>query len=209
MVAEAAAAAAEILKESGVESFRLDAEILLAHVLGCSRLQIIAYPEAELTGRQAAEFDSLVRRRAGRCPLAYLVGCREFYGMRISVREGVLVPRPETELLVEQVVARMRGRRALVADVGTGSGAVAVAVAASLPDAAVYATDISADALEVAGRNVANHHLADRVKLARGDLTEPLKCAGVRFDAVVSNPPYVPSGQIPSLEPEVSQWEPR
>lgn len=209
MVAEAVNSAAQILEKSGVETPRLDAELLLAHVLNCSRLDLIAHPEREMSEDEARRYNFLVGKRALRLPLAYLLGYREFYGMRITVSEAVLVPRPETELLVEQTIRRIGPGPVLVAEIGVGSGAVAVALAAGIPEAVVYGTDISAAALQVARLNVANHHLAERVKLLEGDLAKPLEAAGLRFDAVVSNPPYIPSLKIAGLQPEVSRWEPR
>lgn len=198
--------AIDLLRASGIDTPQLDAEILLAHALSRTRLDVIAHPELELPESQYGAFCAMLDRRAQRCPLAYLTGRREFYGLDLEIAEGVLVPRPETELLVEEVIRRVGRRSARIADVGVGSGAIAAALAASLPKAEVLATEISPAALEVAGRNVAKHHLTDRVKLVEGDLLEPLDGT---FDAVVSNPPYVPSGDIPHLQPEVATWEPR
>lgn len=209
MVADAVKSAAAILEKAGVETPRLDAEILLAFTLNCSRLDIIAHPERRISKDESRRYAALVEKRAFRCPLAYLVGCREFHGLQIRVSPDVLVPRPETELLVEQTIRRIGPGPALIADVGTGSGAIAVALAANLPEAVVFGTDISAAALKVARLNVDNHHLAERVRLLEGDLAEPLAAAGLRFDAVVSNPPYIPGSEIAHLQPEVSRWEPR
>ena len=199
--------AIDVLRASGVETPHLDAQLLLAHAVGRSRLDLIAHPELELFESQDRIFRAMLDERSRRCPLAYLVGYREFYGLRIEVSRSVLVPRPETELLVEETIRRVGTGPVRIADIGTGSGAVAVALAANLPDAEIYGVDISSTALEVAGHNVAKHHLSGRVRLLEGSLCEPL--AGIEFDAVVSNPPYIPADQIESLQPEVAKWEPR
>lgn len=206
ILGDALADAIPLLRASRVENPQLEAEVLLAHVLDRPRLDVIAHPELELSESQDREFQAMIRKSAERCPLAYLIGYREFYGLRIEVSEAVLVPRQETEVLVEEVVRRVGPGRVRVADVGVGTGAIAVALAVSLPNAEVCGTDISVQALEVARRNVAKHQVSDRVELVEGDLVEPLQG---RFDAIVSNPPYIPSDEIAKLQPEVSRWEPR
>jgi release factor glutamine methyltransferase len=198
--------AAESLRASGVDSPQLDAEVMLARVLGRIRLDVITHPEIELSEAQERAFRAMAEKRSQRYPLAYLLGYREFYGLRIEVEEGVLVPRQETEVLVEEVVRRVGRRPVRIADVGVGSGAIAVALAVALPEAHIVGAEISPAALQVARRNVANHHLTDRVTLVEGDLLEPLQG---QFDAVVSNPPYIPSDDIAGLQPEVAKWEPR
>jgi len=198
--------AARRLAEAGVETPLLDAQLLLAHVLHCSRLDLIAHPERSLTEAELREFNVVLGRRSAREPLAYILGHKEFYGLEIDVAPGVLIPRPETELLVEECTRRLTRSSPVIADIGTGSGAVAVALAASIPSAAVYATELSPAALEVARRNVEKHDLSGRVTLVRGDLVEPL--AGMSFDAIVSNPPYIPTGEIESLQPEIRLHEP-
>jgi len=197
------------LREAGVDTPLLDAQLLLARVLGCGRLDLIAHPESELTEPQLHAYTSLVDQRAARVPLAYILGTREFFGLEIEVRPGVLVPRPETELLVEECLKRVRAERPTIADIGAGSGAIAVAVAVRMPSATVYATDLSPIALEVSRANAERHGVADRVKLLAGDLVEPLRELAGEFDAILSNPPYIPSGDISALEPEVSVHEPR
>lgn len=188
----------------------LDAQLLMARVLRCSRLDVIAHPERELAEARASDYSALVEKRAERYPLAYILGVKEFYGIELDVAPGVLVPRPETEVLVEECLKRLRDiAEPRIADVGAGSGAIAVALALNLPSASVYATEISSAALEVARANVRKHDVAGRVSVLEGDLLEPLVGAGVRFDAIVSNPPYIPSGEIDALQPEVSRFEPR
>lgn len=211
---EEVTSAARLLSDAGVETPLLDAQLLAAHVLDSSRLDIIAHPERLLTEREAEDYRLLTEKRASRYPLAYLLGRREFHGIDIEVAAGVLVPRPETEVLVEQCVGRLdrqdtRGDGLTVADIGAGSGAIAVALGKELPSARVYATEVSPIALKVARANVQKQNLSTRVTVFEGDLLDPLLGLGVVFDAIVSNPPYIPSGDIESLQPEVSRFEPR
>ncbi len=181
----------------------------MARALGRPRLYVIAHPEHLLSEEERSRFEAMVQRRVERCPLAYITGDGEFYGLTLEVRPGVLVPRQETEILVEQCIQRVGREDVVIADIGVGSGAIAVAVAAKLPKARVYGTEVSPIALEVARANVAKHALADRVALVYGDLCEPLVESGLKFDAVLSNPPYIPSSEIDTLQPEVRDYEPR
>ncbi|NJN66605.1 MAG: peptide chain release factor N(5)-glutamine methyltransferase [Chloroflexaceae bacterium] len=178
---------------------RLDAEILLAQVAGWSRARLLAEHRTVLAPAQAESFAHLVARRANLEPVAYLVGHREFYGLEMVVDPRVLVPRPETELLVDLALAAIAAMPPspplLVADIGTGSGAIAIALAVHAPSCHLYATDISADALEVAALNAARHQVAHRVTLLQGDLLAPFSdphsgSPGPLFDIIVSNPPY-------------------
>jgi release factor glutamine methyltransferase len=193
--------------EASSSTPRLDAELLLAHVLGWSRSHLLACGDETPDAAQAAAFRQLVARRASLEPVAYLVGQREFYGLDVQVDARVLVPRPETELLVELAIGQARGRAALaqpllIADVGTGSGAIALALAAHLPQAHLYASDISSGALEVAAANVARHGLQQRITLLQGDLLAPLPQP---VHIIVSNPPYTILSQI---DTNVYQHEP-
>ena len=197
------------LMQAGIESPLLDAQLLMAKALGCSRLDVISHPERDLGGPEAEAFVSLIERRAARQPLAYLTGAKEFHGIEIEIRPGVLVPRPETELLVDETLARLGPGPRVVADVGTGSGAIAIAIAVGRADLHMYATEISHAAAEVARANIEKHHLADSVELLEGDLLAPLEAMGIAFDAIVSNPPYIPSGDIDGLQPEIALYEPR
>jgi release factor glutamine methyltransferase len=170
------------------DSPRADADILLAHVLGRPRSYLLAWPERELTPSQWAAFQALVERRARGEPVAYLTGSREFYGLDLAVSNAVLIPRPETELLVEAALERLPGGPCAVADLGTGSGAIALAIAKLRPDARVVAVDASRQALEVARTN------AERLGLSNVELREGDWCTGLadeRFDMIVSNPPYI------------------
>ena len=200
-VAEALTAATDALRAAGVGEPRLDAELLLAHVSGRSRASLIADPGAGIPSAVGRLYGELVRRRLRREPLAYIVGTKGFRRIELRVDSRVLVPRPETELLVEVALER-RPRRVL--DVGTGSGAIALAVAEELPEAEVVATDTSPGALAVARANAERLGLAERVRLEAG--TVP---AGESFDLVLANLPYVAERDWAGLEPEVTQWEPR
>ena len=168
----------------------LDADVLLAHALGATKESLYADPDASVTSAAATAFEALVERRVSGEPVAYLRGWKEFYGLRFAVDPRVLIPRPETEAIVDAV--RASGAR-LVADVGTGSGAIAVALAVSDPEVRVIATDLSADALAVARANVEAHRVADRVELRQGDLFGPIH---ERVDAVAANLPYLTDASV-------------
>ncbi len=194
---------ASLLERAGVDTPRLDAELLLADLLGVGRAHLYAHPEQELDTDVLKEFLRRLERRAKREPLAYILGRAEFYGLEFTVTPDVLVPRPETEVLVEAILAKAPQT---VADIGTGSGCIAVAVAVNLPQAQVWATDISEGALRIARENARRHSVANRVHFLQGDLLQPL--AGLRLDVVASNPPYVAENERLSLQPEVRYWEP-
>lgn len=200
-VADALEAAVDALAAAGVESPRLDAELLLAEATGWDRAMLAADPGRGIPAPAARSFGEMVRRRLRREPVAYILGRRGFRSIELSVDPRVLVPRPETELLVE-LALELAPRTVL--DVGTGSGAVALAIADELPGCPVTATDTSAAALEVARANGEALGLADRVTFLAGSLPE-----GREFDLIVANLPYVALGEWTSLEPEVTQWEPR
>jgi release factor glutamine methyltransferase len=199
---EALSAAADAMRAAGVEDARLDAEVLLAAATGWDRAELAANHDRELPPPAARSFGEMVRRRLRREPVAYIVGRRGFHGIELAVDPRVLIPRPETELLVELALAE-RPRRLL--DVGTGSGAIALAVASGLPECEVVATDASAAALEVASANAERLGLTDRVELREGTVPEDL----AEFDLVLANLPYVGEAEWPDLEPEVTEWEPR
>ena len=200
------------LSEAGVESPALDARLLMAEALGCSRLDVIAHTERVLTDSEHNRFRAMLEKRASRFPLAYILGHKEFFGIDLAVTPDVLIPRPETEVLVEECLQRLRQANYVlcpmpfvptIADIGVGSGAIAVAVAKNLHSVKVYTTEICHAAAKVAGANIEKHQLTDRVILIQGDMLEPLAELGLEFDAILSNPPYIPSGDIANLEPEV------
>ena len=198
------------LEEKGVERARLDAEYLLAHVLGVGRLQMYLQHERPLEPGELDAFRPLLKRRAAREPLQYILGRQAFRDLDLEVGPGVLIPRPETEQLVEVVLAWARaGRRSGLTglDIGTGSGAIALALLAEGPFEGFVATDASADALAVAARNRDAQGMGERLRLRSGSFLEPV-APGERFDVVVSNPPYVAERDRAALAPEVAEWEP-
>ncbi len=188
------------------ETAGLDAQVLLAHVIGSSRAWVLAHPEARLTEQQSATMERLLARLEQGEPLPYVLGSWEFYGLAFAVSPAALIPRPETELMVEAALDWLRNRpgRRLAAEVGTGSGCVAVALAKNCLDVRVIASDLSWDALELAQQNVSRHGVMDRVGLVQADLLAP---SARRYDLICANLPYIPSDQLRSLR--VSRWEPR
>jgi release factor glutamine methyltransferase len=203
-VREALDSAVVAIAAAGCDTPRLDAEVLLAAALGIDRTALFLDPSREVTGPAVRGFQDAVRRRsAGREPVAYITGRRGFRHIELAVDARVLVPRPETELLVELGI-ELLAQGARVVDVGTGSGAVALALASERPDLAVHATDVSAEALAVARANAARLGLEDRVAFALGDLLAGLG----EVDAVLSNPPYVADRDRATLAPEITRHEP-
>lgn len=184
----------------------LDARILAQHVLGWDAARLLTHGDEPATPGFQHHFEALVARRVRREPIAYITGTREFWQLAIEVTPAVLIPRPETELLIEMALEQCERNHPLrIVDVCTGSGCVAIALAREFVKATVIASDISADALDVARRNVARHHMNSRIRIVQADLL-----AGVTdgVDLVVANPPYVPSGDAPGLQPEVVGFEP-
>lgn len=195
------------LKEKGLESARLNGELLLAGTLGLKRLDLYLQFDRPLTPGELAEFKSRLRRRAKREPLQYIEGEAAFRDLRLRVDPRVLIPRSETELLVDQVLAWARGKEGLHAlDVGTGSGAIALSLAVEGPFARVVATDVSPGALEVARANLAAAAPGAPVELLEGAVYAPVR--GETFDVVVSNPPYIGESERGALDPGVRDWEP-
>jgi len=202
--------ATTLLESSGVESPRLDAECLLASLLGRDRLHLYAAAEERMPPPVFELYQALLGRRQAREPLAYLTRTKEFWSLSFAVTPAVLIPRPETETLVETALARLIELQApVIADIGTGSGAIAVAVAKALPDSRLYATEISSRALDVARENAARHGVLERITFVHGDLVEPLLCLGLAHhcDLMVSNPPYVATRELAGLPAEV-RYEP-
>lgn len=196
------------LERAEVAGARRDAEWLLAGVLAIGRYAVYLDPERVVPADHAGAYRDLVGRRAAGEPLQHLLGYEDFHGLRIAVSGDVLIPRPETEGLVAWALEVLAGREALsIADVGTGSGAIACALAAARPDARIVAIDASPAALAVAASNVRAHALGDRVQLVEGDLLAPL--GAERVDLVIANLPYIPTGAIATLPAEVADWEPR
>ena len=218
-VGDALRSATEWLRASGSRSPRLDAELLLATALGVDRTELFRAPERVLTRGEERRFDGYLVRRQAREPVAYIRGHRAFRSIELEVTPAVLIPRPETETLVDaalEVLAAVPEAGAvalgsyepLALDVGTGSGCIALALAAENPFVRLVATDVSEAALEVARRNAARLGLVGRVDIRQGDLLDDLP-PRERFDLVVSNPPYIPAAEYRSLEPNVRDYEPR
>ena len=189
----------------GLDAPRLDAELLLAATLGLDRVGLYVNFERPLQADELAAYRERVRRRAGREPLAYILGQAEFWSLPLKVTPEVLIPRPETELLVEEALPRLSGRQQVL-DVGTGSGALAIALAHERQELSVTAIDVSPAALAVAADNARSNGVAERIHFAQHDLRQ---LPPGPFDLIVANPPYVPSGELATLMPEVRDFEPQ
>jgi release factor glutamine methyltransferase len=204
---EALRAAEADLAAAAIEDAWLEAEVLLRHALGVDRAHLLSRLREPLSPAEDAAFRALLKRRLAHEPTAYIVGHREFYGLELKTGPAALIPRPETELLVEEVLNALKGEGpSLIADIGTGNGAVAVALAVNLPTATVHAIDTSEAALALAQRNAERHGVADRVRFHCGDLLGPLP---EPVDAIAANLPYVKSDDWETLPPEIREHEPR
>lgn len=202
--------AAQLFRERGFENARLEAELLLAGVLGIKRLELYTQFDRPIDEHELETFRAHVRRRLKHEPLQYITGAVEFRTLRLKVDRRALIPRPETEVLVGVVLDHLRQHTTSaphVLDVGTGTGAIALAILAEHETATAVATDVSLDALALAGENAALAGLAERLTLCHGDLWDAVP-AGAEFDVVVSNPPYVADAEAADLAPEVREWEP-
>jgi len=199
----------DFLKAKGIESAKREAELLLAHVLGCKRVDLFVRFGEQPSEAERTKFRELIHRRVAGWPVAYLIGSREFYLLAFDVDPAVLIPRPDTETLVLEALNRLKPLTApTVLDIGTGSGCIAISLAHQKKDARVTAIDVSPDALEVARRNATKHGVADRIAFLQGDLFAPIP-PGSTFDLIVSNPPYIAQSEFPTLAPEVRDHEPR
>jgi release factor glutamine methyltransferase len=200
--------ATQLLQEEGLDTPRLDAEVLLGHVLGLTRAQIHAHPDRRLDATKLDSYRELIERRRQHEPVAYILGYKEFYGLDFYVDRRVLIPRPETELLMEKglEIGQAASRLLAMADVGTGCGAIAISLAVHLPQATIYALDASAEALEVAALNRRRHSVEERVHLLQGDLLSPLP---EPVDLIVANLPYVCATEWEQLPRTIATYEPR
>ncbi|MBI2082586.1 MAG: peptide chain release factor N(5)-glutamine methyltransferase [Deltaproteobacteria bacterium] len=204
-------------EKAGVPNPRLDAELLLAHLLKCKRIDLYTNHERTIAEKDLAKFKELIQRRSKREPLQYIIGETEFYGLKFKVTPEVLIPRPETELLVEEAIAyyptlKKGGEGGFsVLDIGTGSGCIAITLAKNLPEAKITATDSSKEALEIAKENARRHEVDRQIEFLLSDIApwRVFEAEGRRFDLIVSNPPYIPSRELESLQPEVRDFEPR
>jgi release factor glutamine methyltransferase len=206
---EALHQASTTLASAAIEDAPLEAELLVMHLLGIDRAQLYCRLEEELSPSDVHGLDQLLKRRLGREPIAYIIGHREFFGNDFYVAPGVLIPRPESELLVEKalnfVVSQFPHRDPIIADIGTGSGAIAISLALLLPRARIYATDISSRALEIAATNCNRHQVRGRVHLIEGDFLDPLP---EPVDIIIANLPYVKNADLSQLSAEIRQFEP-
>ncbi len=205
--------ATDYLRQKGIDNPRLTSEVLLAHALQFERIGLYLDLDKPLTKKEVSDFRALIQRRIKHEPLQYITGKQEFWSLDFEVNGNVLVPRPETEVLLEQAIAQTKeapvfsGHFHRVLDMCTGSGIIAVVAAKEMVDARVWATDISEDALAVARRNADAHKVSEKIDFLQGDLWAPVK--NMRFDLVLSNPPYVSSSEYPDLPPEVRDYEPK
>lgn len=198
----------KFLHQKGIESPRLDSEVLLANSLHCKRIELYTRYEEVASEEGRTAFRSKIEERLKGCPVAYLVGRKEFFSLEFEVTRDVLIPRPDSETLVSEGLQLIKDmQRPRVLDIGTGSGNLAIAIAHQKKDAEVTAVDISPRALEVARRNAVKHKVDARIRFLQGDLFSPLS-PGERFDLIVSNPPYIPQGELAGLAPGVRDYEP-
>ncbi len=205
-IRQALTRAIETFAAAGIDSPRLDAEVLLAHIVGTDRSWLFAHPNEPLAAEKYARFEHLIARRAKFEPVAYLIGEREFFGLPFWVSPAVLIPRPETELLVETALARLPKKGIRVLDIGTGSGCIAVTLAVHRPAWRIFATDISAAALAVARKNIRRHGVSARVQPVQANM---LTAFSGTVTAIVSNPPYINPRFAAALPTTVRQFEPQ
>jgi len=202
----------QVLRQAGLENSRLDAEVLLRHTLDMEKEQLYMNGDSPISAGQEAKFRELLLRRSRREPVVYITGHKEFWSLDFFVTPAVLIPRPETELLVEvalQYARQFASRSSVkVLDIGTGSGAISVCLAKEQPTAAIVAVDISPVALDVARVNARRHGVVDRIRFLPRDLFAPVNAVAETFDLIVSNPPYIRSGELPRLAPDIHRWEP-
>lgn len=206
---------AEYLGEKGIDSPRLTAEILLAHRLSVDRVTLYLNFDQPLTENELSDYRTLIKRRLQREPLQYITGIQEFWSLEFVVTPQVLIPRPETELLVEQAIERLKAfpveenHTPRVLDLGTGCGAIAISLAKAVQQTRIWATDISAGALKLARLNAEKHGVTEKIRFIQGNLWEPLLDQGKTFDIILSNPPYIAPEEFKGLSPEVRDYEPR
>ncbi|MBN1299666.1 MAG: peptide chain release factor N(5)-glutamine methyltransferase [Melioribacteraceae bacterium] len=200
----------EYLEKKGVESPRINSELLLAYILKCKRLDLYLSFDRPLQDDEISLYRDYISRRGKREPLQYITGEVEFYGIRLMVNRNVLVPRQETEILVEHIINDYKDREGInILEIGTGSGNIAIALAMNLPRASVTTVDISLEALNVAKNNAGYNHVEDRISFIQGDiLSAEFNTGIINYDLIVSNPPYVSCGEMPLLQREITEYEP-
>lgn len=191
-IKEAQVSATQKLDKIGIDSSALDTDVLLSFVLKKPKEFLYTYPEKKLTASQIKKYNFLIKKRIKKMPIAYLIGHKEFFGLNFYVDKNVLIPRPLTESLVEAVIKEIKNKKAIIADIGTGSGCIAIALKKHLPQATIYAVDISVAALKVAKKNARKHHA--KIIFKKGNLLDPIK--KIKIDYIVANLPYLKVGQI-------------
>lgn len=199
----------DYFRRRGLEQPRSDAEVLLAHALNLRRVDLYLRHDQPLRPEELARYRALIQRRAAREPTQYITGRQEFWSLELEVSPDVLIPRPETELLVELALEAFADTPLCALDVGTGSGAIAISLATERPLWRILAVDISQGALEVARRNAVRHGVEGRIHFVRGNLTAPFRPSPPPFHLICANPPYIGEGEWPALAPEISRFEPR
>lgn len=210
-ISRALAWAADHLKKYDIESPRLEAEILLAHAAGLKRIALYTDHESILAEEKLIRFKELIQRRSQHEPIAYITGTQPFLSLEFYVDRSVLIPRPETEQLIEVAIDSIKRPSSpiphfLIADIGTGCGAIAVSLAKFLPNAEVIGIDSSLQAIKIAERNADRHKVSNKCRFIRGNMLQPLK---EKVNLIISNPPYIPTDEIATLEADVKDWEPR
>ncbi len=211
-IADAIRYATERLVQAEIQNARFDAEVLLSHLLERDRVWLITHNNDCLDNKRHKLFEDAIDRRSRREPLQYIIGRQEFWGLEFTVTHDVLIPRPETELVVETAIGILRdaGRQTTIVDLCTGSGCIAISLAKELGDTHIFAVDKSSQALVVARENSQRHGVADRIRFLEGDLYAPLEELDIRglVDVITANPPYIRSGDLPMLQREVRDYEP-
>lgn len=207
-IANGLAFATEKFTEAGIDTARLDAEVLMSHVLNCRRLALYVHMNQKLDEEQAARFSDFIKKRSEHIPVAYLTGHKEFMGIDFAITPKVLIPRPETEVLAQKTIENLHHYNTpiKIADIGTGSGAICLSILKLTDNVTAAAVDISADALEIAKYNAHKYNLDDKVTFYEGNLFEPLM--GQKFSVIVSNPPYIRTGDFETIQAEIKH-EPR
>lgn len=206
---------ADFLKEKQIESPRLTAEALLSHLLNINRVTLYLNLDQPLNESEISGYRELIKRRLRREPLQYITGIQEFWSMDFIVNPQVLIPRPESELLVEQAIERLKtdaveeNHSPRILDLGTGCGALATVLAKEIPRSQIWATDVSQTAIDIARINAEKHGVSEKIEYILGDLWQPLRDKDITFDLIVSNPPYVSAEEYEDLPPEVRSYEPR
>lgn len=194
------------------DTYLLDAQVILCHILKVERLYLIINKDRALTHKEILEYNKMIEERLSGMPVQYIIANQEFMGMDFYVEEGVLIPRPDTEILIEKILESIdQSKKFTIVDIGTGSGAITISLASLIKNSQIYSIDISTKALDIARKNANKHGVTSKINFLKGSLFEPLEDMDIKgeVDILVSNPPYIPSSEIDRLQIEVSRYEPR